>query len=81
MTPRLTPGQARNLAAVRERPRIYNDRARGQLEALEAAGLVSVEWDYEPGMKGGGMYLRAHHTATFIDTPANRSAALAAKLG
>ena len=57
-TPSLTPAQARILADVREHgQRIYNGRARTPIEALEAHGLVAVDWDMRPQVKGNGMEL------------------------
>lgn len=40
-----------------DRVRVYNGRARTRVKALEAAGLVRVEWDMRPQAKGNGMEL------------------------
>ncbi len=54
----LTPAQRRILADVRAAGvKTYNGRARRQITALEAAGLVDVEWDMHPQPKGGGINL------------------------
>lgn len=63
--PDLTPSQQRILVAIRMAGRegkVYNDRARRPLEALEAAGLIRVEWDYRPQVSGSGIELVGHHT-------------------
>lgn len=50
---RLTPAQREMLAEVRESGRrIYNGRARRTVQALEAAGLVKVEYDLNPHRNG-----------------------------
>jgi hypothetical protein len=55
---RLTAAQQRILAEVRaDGERVYNGRARRTIEALEKAGLVTVEWDTAPHAKDSGMEL------------------------
>ena len=54
----LTAAQTRYLTEIRrDGVRIYNGRARRSIKALEAAGLVSVEWDARAQAKGGGVEL------------------------
>lgn len=61
----LTHAQKRVLAEVRVTGRrIYNGRARRPVEALEAAGLVSVDWDMVPHVKGNGIELTWRITVT-----------------
>jgi hypothetical protein len=50
----LTPAQARILAAVQAGPRKYNGRAIKPVERLEALGLVTVDWEMDLTVKGGG---------------------------
>lgn len=59
----LTPAQKRILTEVMQSGvRVYNGRARGPIEALEKAGLVTVEWDMIPQSKGNGIELRERIT-------------------
>jgi hypothetical protein len=54
----LTPAQERMLAEVRrDGKRVYNGRAQRPIKALEAAGLVDVDWDMRAQSKGGGIEL------------------------
>ena len=54
----LTPAQKRLLNEVRQRGHAtYNGRARPVIEALERAGLVTVDWDMQPHVKGNGISL------------------------
>lgn len=56
---KLTEPQRRLLARVRAQPAgkplVQNGRARRTVEALEAAGLVAVEYDQIPQVKGNGI--------------------------
>lgn len=54
----LTPAQERYLAEVRQAGRkVYNGRAQRPIRALEAAGLVDVDWDMRAQAKGNGIEL------------------------
>lgn len=54
----LTPAQERYLAEIRAAgTKVYNGRARKVIEALEAAGLVTVDWDRRAQAKGNGIEL------------------------
>jgi hypothetical protein len=54
---KLTPAAARILAEVQAvGVRTYTERARPQIEALQRAGLVEVEWNVRPDA------LRGRHT-------------------
>jgi hypothetical protein len=70
--PELTPAQWRYLDEIREageKGRTYNGRATRPIEALEQAGLVEVDWDMIPQVKGGGMELVHRITATYKPSP------------
>lgn len=55
---KLTPAQERYLAEIRQAGvKTYNGRARRPIQALEAAGLISVDWDMRPHSKGSGIEL------------------------
>jgi hypothetical protein len=65
----LTPAQARYLAEVRAAGpagRRYNGRARKPLKALQAAGLVRLEFDLVPQLWGRYSEL---FVATAVDWP------------
>lgn len=54
----MTPAQARMLSEVHAKgEKVYNGRARRTVEALEAAGYVTVERDSIPQSKGSGIEL------------------------
>jgi hypothetical protein len=53
----LTIPQRKLLAEVRkDGSRVYNGRARSRIEALEAAGLVTADWDMELLADGGTLW-------------------------
>jgi hypothetical protein len=63
----LTPAQARILAEVNAAGfRVYNGRARKQVAALEAAGLVRADWDSTPHAHGSGMRLTERITVRAV---------------
>jgi hypothetical protein len=63
MTAALTAGQLRLLNRVLLAGElILNDRARSQIEGLEAAGLVTVHWDMNIQVKGSGTELTGRNT-------------------
>lgn len=58
MTEKLTAAQERYLAEIRrDGKRVYNGRARKPIKALEAAGLVDVDWDMRATAKGNGIQM------------------------
>jgi hypothetical protein len=66
----LTPAQRRYLEAIRQAGvKVYNDRARKPLEALEAAGLITVDWDMRAQTKGNGIELVGCNTARPVVQP------------
>lgn len=59
----MTKAQAAMLSEVRAAgKKVYNGRARRTIEALEAAGFITVDWDMIPCVKGNGMDLRERIT-------------------
>jgi hypothetical protein len=61
--PELTPGQLRLLNRLLiTGGLVLNDRTRGQIEGLEAAGLVAVDWDMNIQVKGSGTELAGRNT-------------------
>lgn len=64
-TPDLTDAQRRILVdVIRDGRRVYNGIARRPVKALEARGLVHVEWDHVAHAKGSGIDLTQHITVT-----------------
>jgi hypothetical protein len=65
---KLTKAQQRYLEEIRQAGvKTYNDRARRPLEALEQAGLITVEWDMRAQTKGNGIELVGHNTARPVE--------------
>lgn len=63
-SPGLTPAAERLLARVRaDGPRRFNYRAASQIKQLEAAGLVTVEWDADLDESKGRLRWRILVTA------------------
>lgn len=62
----LTPAQTRLLARVQERPLIFNGRATRTIKALEAAGLVTADWDTDDQVKGSGLEITQRITVTAV---------------
>jgi hypothetical protein len=61
---KLTKAQERYLYEIRQVGEcVYNNRARKPLEALEAAGLITVDWDMRAQTKGGGIELVGRNVA------------------
>jgi hypothetical protein len=66
----LTKAQERYLAEIRAAGvKHYNNRARKPLEALEAAGLITVDWDMRAQTKGNGIELVGQNTARPVPQP------------
>jgi len=74
MTTQLTPAQQRMLDRVRaEGPRTYNYRAASQITALEAAGLITADWDAVLDETKGRLRWRITVTAVQADDQEKRS--------
>lgn len=67
MQQKLTIPQQRMLDRVRTTgPLVFNGRATKTIEALEAAGLVTVNWDMDLVTKGNGTQARWRITVTAV---------------
>jgi hypothetical protein len=62
--PKLTPGQARLLARVKDGPRRFNYRAAPQIKALETLGLATADWDADLDATKGRLRWRILVTPT-----------------
>ena len=64
----MSASQRRILDEVRrDGVRVYNGRVRIPIKALEACGLVEVEWDHIERTKGNGIELAQRITVRPVD--------------
>jgi hypothetical protein len=68
----LTPAQARMMIALEAGPKVYNDRALRTIKALENLGLVEVDWDSRPQVKGNGIELVGCNTVRLTEKGRSR---------
>lgn len=62
----LTAPQLALLRRVQDGPQVFNGRASSRIEALEAAGLVTADWDTNDQVKGSGLEITWRITVTAV---------------